>query len=91
MILKDLVGVLHVLIVTPMETRIKAIMEQEGVSREIAERRVNEHDKTQSSYFRRYFKINWLDCNLYDLVINAGRIKQNIAVEMIVKAARELS
>jgi len=88
MILKDRSTILHCLIIAPSGFRIKAIMEQEGVSRKVADRRVKENDQARTSYFHRYFKVNWLDPSLYDLVFNIGRISKEIAAEMIVKAVR---
>ena len=91
MILKDRSGVLHVLVIAPVETRIKAIMEQEGVSRIVAERRVKENDEARAAFFKNNFKVNWLDPFLYDLVINTGRISKDLAVEIIAKTAPNVS
>lgn len=91
MILKDWPGVLHVLVIAPVETRIKAIMEQEEVSQKVAERRVKENDEARAAFFMNNFKANWLDPMLYDLVINTGRISKDPAVELIVKTAQNFS
>lgn len=91
MILKDRPDVLHVLIVAPVDTRIKAIMEQEGVSRKVSERRVKENDEARTAFFKNNFNVNWLDTILYDLVINTGRISKDLAVELIVKTAQNFS
>lgn len=88
MILKDRSNVLHCLVVAPTLQRIKAIVEQEGVSRKVADRRVKENDQARTAYFRRYFKVNWLDPNLYDLVFNIGKVTKELAAEMIVNAVR---
>lgn len=88
MILKDRSDVLHVLIVAPVDTRIKAIMEQEGVSRKVSERRVKENDEARAAFFKNNFNVNWLDTILYDMVINTGRISKDLAVEVIVKTAQ---
>jgi cytidylate kinase len=88
MILKDRSNILHCLVIAPSGVRIKAIMEQEGVSRKVADRRVKENDQARTSYFRRYFKVNWLDPGLYDLVFNIGKVTKELAAEMIVNAVR---
>ncbi len=90
LILKDKPGILHVLIIAPQEARISAIMEQEGVSRKIAERRVKENDDARSAYYRSYYKVDWLDCSLYDLSINTGPIPRDVAVEVITRTAQGL-
>ena len=91
MILKDRPDVLHVPIVAPVDTRIKAIMEQEGVSRKVSERRVKENDEARAAFFKNNFNVNWLDTILYDMVINTGRISKDLAVELIVKTAQNFS
>lgn len=91
MFLKDWPDVLRALIVAPSEDRIKAIMEQEGVSQKIAEMRVKENDEARSVYIRKHDKADWLDPSLYDVVINTGRIPRNLAVELIAKTAKSLS
>lgn len=90
MFLKDRPDVFLVLIIAPEETRIKAIMEQEKVRRKVAERRVKENDLTRTTYFRKYFKVNWMDPNLYDLVINTGKVSKDLAMELIIKAIQKL-
>jgi CMP/dCMP kinase len=88
--LKDRHDVFHVLIIAPEETRITAIMEQEEIRRKVAERRVKENDLTRTAYFRKYFKVNWMDPNLYDLVINTGKVSRDLAMELIIKAIQKL-
>jgi cytidylate kinase len=88
-ILKDRLNILHCLVIAPPGLRIKAIMEQEGVSRKVADRRVKENDQARTSYFRRYFKVNWLDPGLYDLVFNVGKVTKALVAEMIVNAVRK--
>jgi cytidylate kinase len=88
MILKDRSNILHCLVIAPSGVRIKAIIEQEGISRRVADRRVKENDQARTSYFRRYFKVNWLDPGLYDLVFTIGKVTKELAAEMIVTAVR---
>ena len=89
MILKDRSNILHCLVIAPANLRIKAIVEQEGVSRKVADRRVKENDQARTAYFRRYFKVNWLDPELYDLVFNIGKVTKELAAEMIVNVVRK--
>ncbi len=86
MLLKDIPGILHVLIVAPTENRVKAIMEQEGVSMRIAETRVVENDQARSVHFRKHHNVDWMDCRLYDLIVNTGRIPVPLATDIIVEA-----
>ncbi len=90
MFLKDRPGVLHVLVVAPVEKRIKVLIEQEGISWKIADKRVRENDQARTAYFRKQYKVNWLDNSLYDLVINTAKITHSVAADVIVKAAESL-
>jgi cytidylate kinase len=55
-ILQSWPEVFHVLIVAPLEIRIKVVMEQEGVSHRKAEKRLSQLDVARDSYYRAYFK-----------------------------------
>ncbi len=90
MFLQDRPGALHVLVVAPVEKRIKVLIEQEGISWKIADKRVRENDQAQTAYFRKQYKVNWLDNSLYDLVINTAKITHSVAADVIVKAAESL-
>jgi cytidylate kinase len=89
--LKDWKEVLHVLIIAPVEIRRKAIMEQEGVTLKVAESRVKENDAARAAFYKNQFKLDWLDANLYNLVIDTGRIPRELAADLIVKTAQALS
>ena len=84
MILKDWPSVLHVQIIAPSAARVETIMAREKLDRREAERRVKESDESRASYLRRYYKVNWLESDNYDLVINTGKIPRPQAVETIV-------
>lgn len=84
MILKDWPNVLHVQIIAPFTSRVETIMAREKLDRREAERRVKESDESRASYLRRYYKVNWLESDNYDLVINTGKIPRTQAVETIV-------
>jgi cytidylate kinase len=91
MFLRDRPDVLHVLVVAPVEDRIKAIMEQEDVNRKVAERRVKENDEARASYIKHHYKVDWLNCSLYNLAIDTSRIPMELAVELVVKTAKGVS
>lgn len=88
MFLQDWPNVLHVLIIAPMEKRVEAIMEQEGVTREVAERRVKENDEVRTAYMHKHFKADWLQFDHYHLVINTGLVSRPLAAELIIRAAQ---
>jgi peroxiredoxin/cytidylate kinase len=82
-ILKDKVGVLHVRIVAPTAVRIKRIMKSGGLSKEDALRLIEDNDKAQAEYLRRFYNINWEDPTIYDMVLNTWKMDISTAAKMI--------
>jgi CMP/dCMP kinase len=81
--LKDKVGVLHVRIVAPTAVRIKRIMKNGGLSKEDALRLIEDNDKAQAEYLRRFYNINWEDPAIYDMVLNTWKMDISTAAKMI--------
>jgi cytidylate kinase len=82
-LLHELPGVLHVRIVSPMEIRIKRVMEQYECDERHAEKIVLHSDSERSGFHRFFFGENWEDVNLYDMVINTGSFSVETAVGLI--------
>ena len=89
-LLKDHPAALHVQIVAPFRRRVKTVMEREGLERRAAVSRVRTSDRARVDYLRRYHNVNWLDPQLYDLVINTAKVPVEVAVGLIVEASRAL-
>jgi len=85
-ILQEMPGVFHVRIEAPLSTRIQRIQDQENVSLEVAQKRVNERDKASADYLKRFYDIDWSDPMLYHLVINTGKWDTEVAAHLIVNA-----
>jgi cytidylate kinase len=90
-ILRDEPGVLHVYVASSTEHRIGTLMLREGIARQEAERRIKDHDKNRIEFHRHYFKVEPDSPALYDVGINAGRIRTDVAAKMIAIAARDKS
>lgn len=87
MVLREDRGALRVYICAPLERRIAYLMGREGITAEEAKRRIQENDNRAANYFRTYYRVNWHDPLLYDLVINSDRITVDAAVGLILQAA----
>jgi hypothetical protein len=86
MLLRENPEALHVQIVAPLSRRVQKLMGMEGVTKREATQRILSSDQARAEYLRRYYGVNWLDPQLYDLVINAGRISIQTAVQLVVMA-----
>jgi len=89
-LLKDHPAALHVQIIAPFWHRVKTLIEREGLERRVALSRVRASDRARADYLRRYHSVNWLDPQLYDLVINTAKVPPEVAVGLIVEASRAL-
>jgi cytidylate kinase len=88
-ILRDEPGVLHVYVASSLEHRINTMMTRDDISQQDAEKRIRESDKNRIAFHRHYFKVEPDSPALYDLGINAGRIRTDVAAKMIAIAARD--
>lgn len=87
-ILQDLSNALHVKIIATRDKRIARVMEEEAVSREVAEELITKSDKDRSGYIKYLFDSDWNDPRLYDIIINTAKISLDMAVDIIVGASR---
>ena len=85
-VLRDDPEVLHVQVIAPLPVRTEKLMRVEGLTRREATQRILASDQARTDYLRRYYGVKWLDPQLFDLVINTGRISIQTAVQLIVLA-----
>jgi hypothetical protein len=71
-----------------MEKRIQQIMEEKRVDREVAEKMIHRSDQDKRGFLRFAFEQDWLNPNLYDLVLNTDKLTIDSATKMVVEAAR---
>ena len=84
-ILKDHPGVLHVLVVAPLETRVKRVMEDLKIDRESAKKEISHSDNSRRAFIKRYFQADMDDSLHYDLVINTAHFRFEQAASIVVK------
>ncbi len=78
----------HVLVTGSMEKRIQRVVEEKKVGREIAEKMIHRSDQDKGGFVRFAFGEDWLNPNLYDLVLNTDKLTVDSAVKMVADAAR---
>jgi len=79
---------LHVQIVAPVPYRIARIMRTAQVDRSAAEKIIAERDHEKETFIRTLYGKDWRDPAYYDLVLNIDHFSNEVAVEIIVRAAQ---
>lgn len=87
-LLRDFGCALHVLIFGARSSRVRHVMEQENISRDLAERLIHKSDDHQAGFFRFAYQREWNDLSLFDLVISTEKMTPAAAVDIIVEAAQ---
>lgn len=78
----------HILITGSLEKRIERIVEEKHVGKEVAEKIVHQSDRDKRGFFRFAFDEDWLNPQLYDLLLNTDKLSVDSAVKMIIDAAK---
>jgi cytidylate kinase len=87
-ILRDCPDALHAYVVCPLPLRIERLAAQEGIPREVAERRIAESERGRAAFHRKFFKVDPADPKLYDLVLNTQRFSIPAAASVITAAVQ---
>jgi CMP/dCMP kinase len=74
----------------PLEIRVATIMEREHLTREEAETYVEEIKQARIRFLRKFFKVNPDDPDLYQLILNLGQMRPELAAEVIACMGKEL-
>ena len=78
----------HVLVTGSLEKRIQRVTDEKYVSREVAEKIVERSDHDKRGFFRFAFNEDWLNPQLYDLLLNTDKLSVESAVQMVLNAAK---
>jgi cytidylate kinase len=78
----------HILVTGSMEKRMQRVMAEKQVGREIAEKIINRSDHDKRAFIRFAYDEDWLNCRLYDLLLNTDKLSIDSTVKMIVDAAK---
>jgi cytidylate kinase len=85
-ILKDFPGAFHVLVVAPLDLRVKRVMERMKLDEEKAKNEIKRSDSNYHEFIRRYFHAEPENPPDYHIVLNTERISIQEAASIIVKA-----
>jgi len=85
-ILKDLPRALHVLMVAPLDFRVKRIMESSKIEESEVRKMIQRFDSSRRMFTKRYFHAVLEDPINYDLVINTEHLSFEHATSIIIGA-----
>ncbi|MBI2866378.1 MAG: cytidylate kinase-like family protein [Chloroflexi bacterium] len=88
MVLRDLPGVFHTLVVAPLAQRIPFIMQRDGLDQASAERYVRQREADLVAFHRKFWKVEFTDPTIYDIVVNTASLSRANAAEIVAKAAQ---
>jgi cytidylate kinase len=84
-ILNDHPDAVHILLVDLPENRIRRVMDRDHLTYKDAAKAVDNEDKRRGALYKKIGKSDYEQPELYDLVINMGRMNQDAAIEMILR------
>jgi len=87
LILKDYPSALHVLVVAPLEMRVKRVMESLNLDEDSAKKEIAHYDSSRREFIKRYFQAELEDPVHYDLVLNTEHLSFEAAASIVVDAA----
>ena len=82
-LLKDVPNVLRVRLIAPMAMRVRAVMEQQGLSAEAAEEYIRYVDQERVEWTKFVYGVDWRDPRNYDIIINLRKVTLESACAMV--------
>jgi cytidylate kinase len=83
-------GVLRVLLLGSAERRIGRLAATQGEGANRARETIRNSDRQRTDFFKRAYRMDWLDASNYDVALNTDRLSVELARDMIVACAREV-
>ena len=75
---------LSIRVIAPLETRVKNVAKEHGVTREEAKRRVINRENRRAAFIRQSFNAEVADPQNYDLVINTAKLDMDAALGAVI-------
>jgi cytidylate kinase len=88
LLLRGVPAVLRVRLIAPMDMRIRAVMEQQGLGREESEKYIRKVDEDRLRWTKFMYDVHLFDPQLYDLVVNLEALSMASACALVAEAAR---
>ena len=85
-ILGDHPDVLHVRVIAPMPLRVERTASIQSIPTAAARAQVEQSDRTRRDYLEGVYGVDWEDPQLYDLVLNTGRLTAETGVALVCQA-----
>ncbi len=79
----------HVRLVRDLESKIRKVMDRFKVDQKTAREIIEREERDSREYIKHFFKANWNDPSLYDLVIDMGKNGVDEAVELIIQGVEK--
>jgi hypothetical protein len=83
-ILKDYPDTLHVMMVAPLELRVKRVMENRKLNEDDAKKEISRYDSSRREFIKRYFQAEIENPVNYDLILNTNHLSFESAASIIV-------
>ena len=87
-ITRGMIGGYHVMIIAPMEYKVKNIMKLKNITKKEAEKLVIENTARRENYIKEYVNFDITDPNHYDLVINLAHHTTNGVAQLIIEGMK---
>jgi cytidylate kinase len=81
-------GTLHVMVVAPLEVRVRRAMERLKADQRDAERTIHEIDEGRRQYVKTHYRRRWDDPANYHLILNTDVFSYEQCAELIQAAVR---
>lgn len=80
---------LHVRVVCPVEERVRRVAGRYEMSEGDARERVERSDRNREQWHRKYFDIDYRSPYHYHVVVNSGRLSDDVAAHLVVQAVQD--
>ncbi len=87
-ITRGMFGGYHVMIIAPMEYKVKNVMKLKNITKKEAEKLVIENTSRRENYIREYVNFDITDPKNYDLVINLAHHTTNGVAQLIIEGMK---